>query len=138
MHRSTRTLKRRGLKRFGDGSSVWILDWRSRSRGRKLDVGFRQPPAVIRTLEFLDEALEEAEEAARWYSRRSRTAAIGFSDELDVAIAQIERAPTAWPNYEHNTRRYLLRRFPYSVMYRVEASKVVIVAVAHARRRPGY
>jgi len=93
---------------------------------------------VTHTLEFLDEALEEAEEAARWYAERSETAAVGFAEELDAAIAHIERAPTTWPIYEHNTRRFLLRRFPYSVVYRIDASRVVIIAVAHAHRRPGY
>jgi hypothetical protein len=33
-----------------------------------------------RTLEYLDEALEEAEAAARWYAERSATAAIAFSE----------------------------------------------------------
>jgi plasmid stabilization system protein ParE len=54
---------------------------------------------VSRTLEILDQALEEAEEAARWYAERSETAAVGFAEELDAAIAQIERMPTAWPPY---------------------------------------
>lgn len=90
------------------------------------------------TLEFLDEALEEAEEAARWYAERSATAAVGFAEELDAAIERIERAPTAWPIHEHSTRRFLLRRFPYSVVYRIDATRVVIIAVAHAHRRPGF
>jgi hypothetical protein len=34
-------------------------------------------------------------------------------------------------------RTYLLQRFPFSVVYRVEARRILIVAVAHARRRPG-
>lgn len=46
---------------------------------------------MTRTLEYLDEALDEAEEAARWYAERSATAAAGFADELDVAAAEIER-----------------------------------------------
>ncbi|MCH8207915.1 MAG: type II toxin-antitoxin system RelE/ParE family toxin [Nitrospinae bacterium] len=93
---------------------------------------------MTRTLEYLDEALEEAEEAARWYAERSFTAAVGFTDELDIAAAEIERAPTTWPACDHGTRRFLLRRFPYCIVYRIEATRVVIVAVAHARRRPGY
>ena len=89
-------------------------------------------------LEYLDEALDEAEHAARWYADRSPTAAAGFADELDVATAAIERAPETWPPYDHGTRRFLLRRFPYFLVYRVEPERVVIVAVAHAHRRPGY
>ena len=91
-----------------------------------------------RALEYLDEAIEEAEAAARWYADRSSSAAAGFADEIDSAIAAIEQNPEAWPAYEHGTRHYLLRRYPFSVVYRVEAARILIVAVAHGHRRPGY
>lgn len=81
-------------------------------------------------LEYLEEALEEAEAAARWYAERSPTAAAAFSDEIDTAESAIVRLPEAWPPFDHGTRRYLLRRSPFSVVYRVEAGRVVIVAVA--------
>ena len=89
-------------------------------------------------IEFLDEALEEAEAAARWYAERSESAALGFADEIDLAAAAIQRLPTAWPPFEQGTRRYLLRRYPFSVVYRVERTRILIIAVAHGHRRPGY
>ena len=91
-----------------------------------------------RELEYLEEALKEAETAARWYAERSPTAAAAFATEIDAAESDILRLPEAWPRFDHGTRRYLLRRFPFSVVYRVEARRILIVAVAHARRRPGY
>ena len=93
---------------------------------------------MARELEYLDEALDEAVAAARWYAERSATAAAAFSDEIDAAESSIVRLPDAWPAFDHGTRRYLLRRFPFSVVYRVEPTRIVIVAVAHARRRPAY
>ena len=93
---------------------------------------------MTRELEYLEEALQEAEAAARWYAERSVTAATAFSSEIDAAESAIVRLPEAWPPFDHGTRRYLLRRFPFSVIYRVETRRILIVAVAHARRRPGY
>jgi plasmid stabilization system protein ParE len=93
---------------------------------------------VVRELEYLEQALVEAEAAARWYADRSPRAAARFSEELDEAESAILDHPHAWLPDDGGTRRYLLRRFPFSVVYRVEASRVVILAVAHARRRPGY
>ncbi|MBI4477746.1 MAG: type II toxin-antitoxin system RelE/ParE family toxin [Acidobacteria bacterium] len=93
---------------------------------------------MARELEYLDEAVDEAEAAARWYAERSAAAAVAFSDEIDAAEAAILQLPEAWPRFEHGTRRYLLRRFPYSIVYRVEPNRVLIVAVAHGHRRPGY
>jgi plasmid stabilization system protein ParE len=77
---------------------------------------------VHRGLEYLDEAIEEAEAAARWYADRSSSAAAGFAEEIDSAIAAIEQNPEAWPAYDHGARHYLLRRYPFSVVYRVEAT----------------
>jgi toxin ParE1/3/4 len=93
---------------------------------------------VALELEYLDDAIAEAEAAARWYAERSATAAAGFAEEIDAALSAITRMPAAWPPFAHGTRRYLLRRFPYSVVYRVERDRILIVAVAHGHRRPGY
>jgi plasmid stabilization system protein ParE len=93
---------------------------------------------VSRAVDYLDEAIEEAEAAARWYAERSSSAAVGFADEVDAAIAAIEQTPEAWPPYDHGTRHYLLRRYPFSVVYRIEETRILVVAVTHGRRRPGY
>ena len=58
--------------------------------------------------------------------------------ELDLAMARIEEAPRRWPPYLADTRRYLLRRFPFFVVFREVDDRVQIVAIAHAKRRPGY
>lgn len=89
-------------------------------------------------LEYLEEAVVDAEQAARWYAERSPSAAIRFSLELDDAERAILDRPEAWPAVGAGNRHYLLRRFPFSVVYRIEPLTVLIVAVAHARRRPGY
>ena len=93
---------------------------------------------MARALEYLEEALEEAEAAAGWYAERSASAAAGFSEELDTAESAIADSPEAWPLFDHGTRRYLLRRYPFSVIDRVESRRILIVAVAHGHRRPGY
>ena len=89
-------------------------------------------------VEYLDAALDDAASAVEWYAERSATAAQGLADEIDTAIDAIERLPDAWPAYDNGTHRYLLRRYPFSVVYRIEPSRILVVAVAHAHRRPGY
>jgi len=92
---------------------------------------------VALDLEYLEEAVVEAATAAAWYSTRSAAAAAGFEAELAEAESAIHMLPNAWPPYDHGTRRYLLRRYPFGVVYRVERTRVLIVAVAHGHRRPG-
>ena len=84
---------------------------------------------------FHPRAREEVEDAQAWYEERSLLAAAG---EISVALRRIGEAPRRYPVAEHGTRRILLERFPFSVHYRVNEEEIVIVAVAHQKRRPGY
>ena len=84
------------------------------------------------------EAIAEARAARQWYDARNAEAAEAFVAELDLAVARIEEAPRSWPHYLAETHRYLLRRFPFFVVFREVDDRVHILAVAHARRRPGY
>jgi len=79
-------------------------------------------------------ALEEAEAAVDWYMQRSRRAAGMFLDELD----RIDKNPEQYPPHDFGTRRMVLRRFPFVIVFRREVTRVEIIAIAHGRRRPGY
>ena len=89
-------------------------------------------------VEFLEEAIAEARAAREWYEARSRAAGGAFMAELDQTLEQIAEFPEAGTPYFNSTRRRLLRRFPFSVVYRKERRKLEVVAVAHSSRRPGY
>jgi plasmid stabilization system protein ParE len=91
-----------------------------------------------RPIELHPESIAEARDAREWYAERSSVAADAFMAELDLAIDQIRQWPDRWAAYLHGTRRYLLKRFPYLVVYRATADKLQVIAVAHGRRRPGY
>ena len=87
---------------------------------------------------FHPAAIEEAESAARWYRERSLLAAARFVDELNETIDRIVDAPRRWPLGERGTRKVKLPCFPYLVIYREAEGAVLILAIAHGRRRPGY
>ena len=83
-------------------------------------------------------ALAELKSALTWYFERSETAAVRFVAELDRAIDLITDSPRRWPLWEYSTRRFVLSRFPYAVIYREKATTVEVVAIAHGHRRPRY
>lgn len=89
-------------------------------------------------VELHPEAVAEARASFEWYLRRNESAASGFMAELDRAVDLISQHPERWPRFLAGTRRYLLRRFPFSVVYREFENHVQIVAIAHGRRKPGY
>ena len=84
------------------------------------------------------EAVAEAAAAYGWYRRRSASAARRFRAEFELAGARITETPGAFPEQSIGTRRYLLHRFPYHVVYRERGEAIEVIAVAHAKRRPGY
>ena len=83
-------------------------------------------------------AREEFLEAIGWYSERSRTSAMGFLAAYQEARERISSHPDRWPELEPGVRRVLLRRYPYSLLYVIEDDHVLILAVMHQRRDPGY
>lgn len=87
---------------------------------------------------FHPQASREVEEAQGWYEQRSVLAAAGFLQELSQAVQRVSAAPERYPLTKHGTRRMLLDRFPFSLYYRANENELVVVAVAHHKRRPGY
>jgi toxin ParE1/3/4 len=89
-------------------------------------------------LAFHPDARIEALDAYDWYAERSLNAANAFQEELQKAGIAVQRSPALWARYLFGTRRYLLKRFPFVLVYRVAANRIEVLAVAHGRRQPGY
>lgn len=87
---------------------------------------------------FHAQASEEAERAQAWYEERSVLAGAGFLQELSQSIQRITVAPRRYPVAMHGTRRVLFHRFPFSLYYRASEDEILVVDVAHHKRRPGY
>ena len=86
------------------------------------------------------EAEDEFDEAAHWYASRQDGLGTAFVLAVAEAFAAIAELPLRYPLVRQGRpwRRFILRRFPYVVFYEVEGSRVVVMAVAQGRRRPGY
>jgi hypothetical protein len=80
----------------------------------------------------------EVEEATVWYEARRAGLGLEFVAAADHVLVDIGEAPERFPTWAPPWRRAVLRRFPFVVFYEVEQDHVAVMAVAHARRRPGY
>jgi toxin ParE1/3/4 len=89
-------------------------------------------------LEYHQGAISDVKSAVAWYRKRSPKAALDFIEELHRAAETIKEAPERWPQGKNNTRRFLLWRFPFSIIYSEQESLITVWAVAHGSRRPGY
>ncbi len=89
-------------------------------------------------MRLLRKAAQEADAAFKWYWERNQDAALAFRAEVKRVLASVERDPLRWPHYLHGTRRALMRGFPYLIVFKVEPSEVIVVAISHQSRKPGY
>lgn len=83
---------------------------------------------------FLPSAEADYQQALNWYRSRSAQAAAGFEAATEVALQRIRDAPEQWPYCDERHRFYILRRYPYCIVYRFKQDHVLVVAVADARR----
>ena len=92
---------------------------------------------------FLAEVEAEIRDAAQYYEDNRPGVADRFLDAILVAQRDIEDNPTRFPllagiRAPREIRRRLIEGFPYAMIYEVRATELLILAVAHGRRRPGY
>ena len=87
---------------------------------------------------FHPEAQAEYEAALMWYQARSVRAAARFEAEMQRTLDLIAVNPDLFPPYDADHRFAVLRRYPYSVVYRVQPTQVLVIAVAHSSRSAGY
>ena len=93
---------------------------------------------MVKQVEYYPEARIEIEKSANWYDDKVEGLGLEFLLEIRYAESQIVKHPEMWATYEGETRRYLLKKFPFSIIYLITDNKIQIVAVAHYRKKPGY
>jgi plasmid stabilization system protein ParE len=74
----------------------------------------------------------------RWYHDRRPVLAANFESEIDRGVRLISQNRSRWPKFDDRRRRFIVRKFPYSIIYELHREEVVILAVAHGKRRPNY
>ncbi len=87
---------------------------------------------------LLASAVAELDEAVAWYAAQASGLDQRFIDNMRLARDRIAERPDAWHPLGAGVRRYRLARFPYGVIYVVEAGEIVILAIAHLHRKPNY
>jgi hypothetical protein len=92
----------------------------------------------VSAVPFLPEAREEFLDAAARYDMQAPGLGEVFIADVEHAVTRIAAFPEHGSPFLAGTRRVVLRRFPHSVVYEVSSAGLLIVAIAHHSRRPGY
>jgi plasmid stabilization system protein ParE len=81
-------------------------------------------------------AAADVEEAYSWYERQRRGLGEEFLESVNAGLREIGAYPLRYAIIFRDTRRFLLKRFPYVIFYRVYPNAVVVVGCMHGRRAP--
>lgn len=87
---------------------------------------------------FHPEAKAELNEAVDYYNVCRPGLGSEFAREVYAAIQNILAHPEAWTSLSKNSRRCLVHRFPYGVIYQITTGGILIVAIMQLNRKPGY
>jgi len=87
---------------------------------------------------FHEDAETEFDRTVEYYEDSQPGLGLEFAQEVYTAITRIIQFPDAWSPMSKNTRRCLVNRFPFGIIYQVKSDYVRIIAVADLRRRPSY
>lgn len=90
-------------------------------------------------ISFNPEALAETEEVTRWYrDNGGASPSRAFAQELRRVVELAAGQPGIGVAGQQGTVRLYFKRFPYTLVFRIQDSSVRVIAVAHQSRRPGY
>jgi plasmid stabilization system protein ParE len=89
-------------------------------------------------IDFLPGARRDFQESFDWYARQNQEAAARFLDAVDMALNKIADDPQRFALIRAHYRECPLIRFPFRIVYRIIGNRILVVAIAHAKRRPGY
>ena len=81
-------------------------------------------------------AAADVEEAYRWYEERRAGLGEEFLASFETTLNSCLANPNLYPVLHRDTRRALLKRFPYGLYYRVQGERLIVVACFHAKRDP--
>jgi plasmid stabilization system protein ParE len=87
---------------------------------------------------FHPEALNEYAEAVQYYTEQRVEVAQAFINEIEDTVYRIREFPTRYAAIDEDVRRCMARKFPYGILYTIEQDYILILAVMHCSREPGY
>ena len=78
----------------------------------------------------------DLKDAFSWYEDKRKGLGYDFLLQVDAGLRFIERNPKIFPDEYKETRKHLIKRFPYKIIYLVEKEKIIVLAVIHGKRSP--
>ena len=89
-------------------------------------------------IEFHPDAVIELREATLYYQSQASGLGERFLSTIEQSLTQISTFPEAFPTVLPYVRQCKVSNFPYAIIYRLQLTYILIIALAHSRRKPQY
>ena len=91
-------------------------------------------------IEFLEPAESEFDEAVAYYNHEQADLGERFRQEIQQSLLRIANYPKSYHQISARTRRCIVAKFPYGIIYQYRESKntILVIAIAHLHRKPNY
>lgn len=87
---------------------------------------------------FHPSAKVELNDSVYYYEECKFGLGLDFTKEVYSTIQRIIQFPESWPKLSKSTHRCLINRFPFGIIYQILEDEVLIIAIMHLKRKPGY
>lgn len=77
-------------------------------------------------------------DSAIYYEKQEKNLGEEFLNEIEQGLEKIQQFPSLWQLMDKRYRRYLLQKFTFGIVYRIDKEKIFILAIAHFHRKPNY
>jgi toxin ParE1/3/4 len=92
----------------------------------------------MKNYSFHPDAVVEFNHSIEYYDNCAEALGLDFATEVHSSIERILAHPLAWTEIDHGIRRCLVSRFPFGVLYSIEADQIYILAIMNLHKDPDY
>jgi plasmid stabilization system protein ParE len=92
----------------------------------------------VQGLQFHPDVFFEIKASYDWYQEKATGLGDDFLNELENGYQAIMEFPDTWSKFTKSFQRFILSKFPFSIIYRANNNTIFIIAVMHHSRKPGY
>jgi toxin ParE1/3/4 len=87
---------------------------------------------------FHPDVTDDIKSSYIWYEGKIKGLGDKFLEELEDGYISIQNFPDTWANFQFGFKRYILNKFPFSILYKVSNNKIFIVTIMHNSKNPNY
>ena len=92
----------------------------------------------MKPLSFHPEIAIDIKGSYNWYEKQLEGLGKEFLYELENGFEAIQNFPNAWANYQYDFKRYILNKFPFSIIYKISNEGICMIVVMHNSINPSY